>query len=95
MLVFLSEPALHAGFDLCSEQRDGFEEVFLGQATDVHLQEVAHVAVQMRDPFGDLVGVADVVGPGACCLRPSQSLGTERSRPCCARDEGMYRRIGC
>lgn len=39
----------------------------MGQAADVHLQEVPYVAqmpVEVDDALGDFVGAADIVGPG-------------------------------
>lgn len=32
---------MDTGFDLGGQQGDGFQEVFVGQAADVHLQEVS------------------------------------------------------
>jgi hypothetical protein len=57
--IAVGEQALDPGFDLGGGQSEGFEEVLLGQAADIHLQEVAqvaHIAVQVDDPFGHFVG---------------------------------------
>lgn len=59
----------------------------MGQAADVHLQEVPYVAqmpVEVDDALGDFVGAADIVGPGCFYQRIEVAFsgaGQPRSLP--------------